>query len=122
MVKLLIRPAPPTGPGPATTSGHVAARHESQSFRGSHPRSPTHSPSPSGCEGDPHSLTTAIDCQCELPVVLRFVAPAVPQALRVQRRTWLHVGGTHRVSRAGSHPRTDSLRKTPGHSAALVGL
>src|SRR3954453_2474574 len=28
VVKLLIRPAPPTGPGPATTSGQVAPRHE----------------------------------------------------------------------------------------------
>ena len=28
VVKLLIRPAPPTGPGPATASGQVASRHE----------------------------------------------------------------------------------------------
>src|SRR3954452_10802984 len=28
VVKLLIRPAPPTGPGPATTSGQVAPRHK----------------------------------------------------------------------------------------------
>ena len=63
VVKLLIRPAPPTGPGSATTSGQVAARHESQSFRGSHPRSPTHSPSPSGCVGDPHSLSAAKGAQ-----------------------------------------------------------
>ena len=59
MVKLPIRPAPPTGPGPATTSGQVAAKARSQSQRGSHPRSPTHSPPPSGCEGDPHSLNAA---------------------------------------------------------------
>jgi hypothetical protein len=28
VVKLLIRPAPPTGPGPATVSGQVAPRHK----------------------------------------------------------------------------------------------
>ena len=30
MVKLLIRPAPPTGPGPMTASGQVATRHEAR--------------------------------------------------------------------------------------------
>jgi hypothetical protein len=28
VVKLLVRPAPSTGPGPATASGHVAPRHK----------------------------------------------------------------------------------------------
>jgi hypothetical protein len=37
VVKLLIRPAPPTGPGPATASGHVAARHKA-SHSGGHTR------------------------------------------------------------------------------------
>jgi hypothetical protein len=39
-VKLLIRPATPTGPGPVTTSGQVPSRARSQSNYGSHPRSP----------------------------------------------------------------------------------
>ena len=43
-VKLLIRPAPPTGPGPATTSGQVAARHEASHNVG-HTRG--HQPQPS---------------------------------------------------------------------------
>jgi hypothetical protein len=55
----VVRPAPPTGPGPVTTSGQVAARHKGQSFRGSRSRLPTHSPAPSGCVGDPHSHTAA---------------------------------------------------------------
>ena len=50
-VKLLIRPAPPTGPGPATTSGQVATKARSQSAEGSHSQPPSHSPAPSGCEG-----------------------------------------------------------------------
>jgi hypothetical protein len=37
VVKLLIRPAPPTGPGPVTASGQVAARHEA-SLSGGHTR------------------------------------------------------------------------------------
>src|SRR4051795_10503345 len=37
VVKLLIRPAPPTGPGPATTSGQVAPRHKA-SHSGGHTR------------------------------------------------------------------------------------
>ena len=44
MVKLLIRPAPPTGPGPVTTSGQVATRHEA-SHSGGHTRG--HQPQPS---------------------------------------------------------------------------
>src|SRR5687768_2574193 len=44
MVRLLIRPAPPTGPGPATASGQVAARHEA-SHSGGHTRG--HQPQPS---------------------------------------------------------------------------
>jgi len=43
-VKLLIRPHPPAGPGPATTGGQVPAKTRSQSVEGSHPRSPAHSP------------------------------------------------------------------------------
>src|SRR3954452_20843162 len=35
MVKLLIRPAPPTGPGPVTASGQVATRHKA-SLSGGH--------------------------------------------------------------------------------------
>lgn len=35
------------------------SKAQSQSFRGSRPRSPTHSPAPSGCESDPHSHSTA---------------------------------------------------------------
>src|SRR3954447_24548738 len=37
VVKLLIRPAPPTGPGPVTTSGQVAPRHKA-SHSGGHTR------------------------------------------------------------------------------------
>src|SRR4051812_40439618 len=37
VVKLLIRPAPPTGPGPATTSGQVTPRHKA-SHSGGHTR------------------------------------------------------------------------------------
>ena len=44
MVKLLIRPAPPTGPGPVSTSGQVAARHEASLSEG-HTRG--HQPQPS---------------------------------------------------------------------------
>ena len=45
MVKLLIRPAPPTGPGPATTTGQVATRHEA-SHSGGHTRG--HQPTAQG--------------------------------------------------------------------------
>jgi hypothetical protein len=44
VVKLLIRPAPPTGPGPVTTSGQVATRHQASLF-GGHTRG--HQPQPS---------------------------------------------------------------------------
>src|SRR6187431_836861 len=41
------------GAGDRERTGRNKAR--SQSYRGSHPRSPTHSPAPSGCVDDPHS-------------------------------------------------------------------
>src|SRR3954451_19368181 len=59
VVKLLIRPAPPTGPGAGNHERTGRTKARSQSFRGSHPRSPTHSPAPSGCVRDPHSHSAA---------------------------------------------------------------
>jgi uncharacterized protein len=41
VVKLLIRPAPPTGAGAGDHERQVSARHKGQSLRGSHSRSPT---------------------------------------------------------------------------------
>src|SRR4051794_41736691 len=39
-VKLLIRPAAPTGPGPVVTGGRVARKARGQPCQGSHPRPP----------------------------------------------------------------------------------
>jgi hypothetical protein len=44
VVKLLIRPATPTGPGPATTSGQVPSKAQSQSESGSPSQSTVPSP------------------------------------------------------------------------------
>jgi hypothetical protein len=91
MVKLLIRPAPPTGPGPATTSGQVAPRHQGQSLRGSHPRSPT----------------TAHHHQAAL-TILTVTPPQ--QGERSCAITALTPGGEE--TRLSTRPETDSLGQT----------
>ena len=64
VVKLLIRPAPPTGPGPVTASGHVAPRHQASHSEG---RTRGHQPT-----AQHHQATKAI-----LTVTRREPAPRV---------------------------------------------
>ena len=75
-VKLLIRPATPTGPGPVITSGHVRAKARSQFEYGSRPRSPAPSSVRTiGQKGDPSQPSNASQTLTVAPVRARTGRP-----------------------------------------------